>query len=870
MPSHSRGTTGDSSSAASALKPSRSYLTLADLEHRDAADDAASGADLDMQSNGQQVTLVQGNQTVHQGGTDLPNPFLDVLPSNVKEKVVSLTPVAPLVYNNNSNSNNGSQSLGGASLGEGPQQQQQQLQHQRQEQVEAGAKRKGRKRQVAYLSIVILVIAIFLRQDAVVDDSGLARNVAESLSSYRPRRETWSYGGVVDSLLGPLAAPRSRSAKVEVEDDAALFARLFDGWNATRAQAPMLTEWGESLRPEDVASTKHHPRPQLQRPGKWVNLNGFWDYRIEDYFASASGSNNNAAAPAPPTAGDSGYEGKILVPFAIESALSGVGKAVGVDKQLVYRRFVDIPASEGKEGERYLLHFGAVDWKTWVYVNGRLAGSHEGGYDAFDLDITDHLRLRSGGSSLQELCVVVWDPTEDGQQPHGKQWQDKASDRLIAPAGMWYTSVTGIWQTVWLETVPASVHIEALELRPDLASETLVANVRTRVSRAGVAPFVRLTALDEDGAVVGSGSGWSSPEGDAIVLRFAEAHGAPKRWSPDSPFLYDLKVSVHLSGTGEAIDEVESYFAMREVGLGRSAPNSAAMAEEAEVGPRFLLNGEEVFQYGVLDQGWWPDGLYTPPSEEALASDILKAKDFGFNLIRKHAKVEPDRFYHLCDKLGMLVWQDMPSASGMKYMWSPDGAHDYMEGEKAPPLASSFVRELQGVVRGLRNHPSIVAWIPFNEGWGQFDSAAIFEWLARADPDRMHWVSGGNDFGLGHALDRHVYPGPASVRPESGRASVLGEFGGNGFAISGHTWQGGNYESFTQWGYPQVESLVALEDLYASQVRDLRALASQEGLAAAIFTQLTDVECEVNGLVTYDRKHTKIENLSAMNAVLYT
>uniref|UniRef100_A0A7S2SZ41 Glycoside hydrolase n=1 Tax=Chloropicon primus TaxID=1764295 RepID=A0A7S2SZ41_9CHLO len=623
-----------------------------------------------------------------------------------------------------------------------------------------------------------------------------------------------------------------------------------ESWNSTRFAAPLLTEWGEALSPGDVSSVEHHPRPQLQRPGEWVNLNGFWDFRVED-------ATHGAGVPS-----SRGFEGKILVPFAIESALSGVARDVSTEKQLVYRRHLELPESSLGGGKRHILHFGAVDWKAWVYINDELVGTHEGGFDPFHFDVTGHLRggARNGGGK-HELKVVAWDPTEDGPQPHGKQWRDKGSDRLIAPEGMWYTSVTGIWQTVWLEAVPEKFYIESVHLTPSIKSRSVRAKVET-VAPGGGMPYVKMTAYDEHG-IVGFGSGWS---GDEVALKFNENH-IPRLWSPDSPFLYNLTVSLHLSGRGEIVDQVESYFAMREVSLGR--------AGEAV---QFHLNGEPLFQYGVLDQGWWPDGLYTPPSEDALAFDILKAKEFGFNLIRKHAKVESDRFYHLCDRLGMLVWQDMPSSTGI-YMWSPDGAHDFVEGDKVPEAASGFLAELRGVMHSLYSHPSVVGWIPFNEGWGQFDTVDIFAWMQRYDPQRLVWVSGGNDFGIGAAFDRHVYPGPSFVRLEECRASVLGEFGGNGFAIPEHSWRssadeggagGDNYDTFLDWGYAQVRTLKELEGHYQRQMTVLDGLVKQ-GLSAAIFTQLTDVESESNGLMTYDRKVMKLdpEVMKSFHGALY-
>mmetsp|Transcript_10564 Transcript_10564/g.29082 ORF Transcript_10564/g.29082 Transcript_10564/m.29082 type:complete len:862 (-) Transcript_10564:96-2681(-) len=806
--------------AQSALKHSRSYVTLADLEN---VEHQHQGGDLANQNNGHQVTLVQGANQIHgafqshhhkDSDALASNPFLEVLPNNVKTKVVSLTPVSPLasprsgVYNNNSSSSLSSDRRGGK---------------------DSSGRRKGRKRHLAYLSIVVLLVAIFYRQDQILRREDAGRTVAETLTNYRPQ-ELWSYSSTLKSLFGGLHLAKEKKGRTPSSSSSEVsFQSHYDKWNATRFAAPLLTEWGERMSPQDVVSLEHHPRPQMRRPGKWMNLNGFWDFKVENiawnFFPSKLG-----------------FEEKILVPFSIESALSGVAKGVGSDKQLVYRRYVNLASPPSATRERYILHFGGVDWKTWVYVNGNLVGTHQGGYDAFHFDITDHLSSSdSKSSSQQEITVVVWDPTEDGSQPHGKQWQNKGSDRLIAPAGMWYTSVTGIWQTVWLETVPETFYIEDVQLIPDIKSGTLTAKVRS-VTSTGLMPYIKVTARDGESGIVGTGSGWS---GDEVVMKFDDSH-TPKLWSLESPFLYNLTVSLHLSGKGEAIDEVESYFAMREISLGRSGD-----------AVQFLLNGKPVFQYGVLDQGWWPDGLYTPPSEEALIFDITKAKEFGFNLIRKHAKVEPDRFYHLCDKLGMLVWQDMPSASGI-YNWSPDGAHDFKEGEKTPEAASSFVGELRGVMRTLYNHPSIVSWIPFNEGWGQFDTRDIFAWMQSYDPQRLLWVSGGNDFGIGSAFDRHVYPGPTFVRLEQCRASLLGEFGGNGFAIEGHTWSTGDYETFLNWGYAEVKSLKELEELYQQQMDVLDALV-KEGLSAAIFTQLTDVESEFNGIMTYDRKVMKLD-----------
>lgn len=854
MYSHSKRAPSEKPSTTGSLQPSRSYLTLADLDRDDDVGNDVQGA-ADMQSNGQQVTLVQGDivSIPHPvSREDLkPNPFVDVLPSNVRTKVVSLTSPRSggAVYNNSStNSISRSASLNGR-------------QTVKERSSSLAKERKGWKsHKVALLSLVILLIAVFFKQDLNLR-SNESLGVTEFLRKYQPHLQ-WSYTSIVQdvgekfSLLFSDGSGEAILLREENHDDSQHWDVHGGAWSLTRDNAPLLTEWGERMEPKDVVSHERHPRPQLERPGKWMNLNGFWDFKVENVTTNTNDKNNFSFGKD--------CEGKILVPFAIESALSGVAKGVSSNKQLVYRRYVNLgPPTSSNGGERYIIHFGAVDWETRVYLNGDLVGSHKGGFDAFHFDVTDHVRRRAAqktkanqkSSHLHELTVVVVDPTEDGHQPHGKQWQDKQSDRIIAPAGMWYTSVTGIWQTVWLETVPETFHIESMKLVPDIKGRSVSARIETK-SHSGLMPYVKLTAYDEHG-IVGFGSGWSGGE---LKLHFNENH-IPKLWSPDSPFLYDLVVSLHLSGEGEVVDEVKSYFAMREITLGRSGD-----------AVQFFLNGKPEFQYGVLDQGWWPDGLYTPPSEDAMEFDILKAKELGFNLIRKHAKVEPDRFYHLCDKLGMLVWQDMPSASGV-YMWSPDGAHDYKEGEKSPESASSFMSELSGVMESLYNHPSIVAWIPFNEGWGQFNTKDIFSWMESFDPQRLVWVSGGNDFGIGSAFDRHVYPGPSFVRLEHCRASVLGEFGGNGFAIEGHTWDSdadGAYDTFLNWGYAGVKSLAELQAFYLGQMRELDALVKR-GLGAAIFTQLSDVESEFNGLMTYDRKVLKLnpEDVRPLHQALY-
>jgi hypothetical protein len=551
---------------------------------------------------------------------------------------------------------------------------------------------------------------------------------------------------------------------------------------ATRLQ----TRWAAQVTPDSVLP--EYPRPQMARR-PWTNLNGQWSYAI-------------AAADAPRPAS---FDGRILVPFPIESQLSGAGRWVSPDQRLWYRRTFTAPALPS--GHRLLLNFGAVDWEAVVYVNGKSAGEHRGGYDPFTFDITDLLRP---GTAQQELVVAVRDPTDRGQQPKGKQVQ--------RPRSIWYTAVTGIWQTVWLESVPA-VHISSLRVDPDLDRSMIRVFATTR---GGAAP-VTVTVLDGTREVA-RGSGASG-------AGFGVAVPSPRKWSPADPFLYTLHVRA-----GE--DEIDSYVGMR----------SIAVRRDARGVDRLFLNGEPLFQFGPLDQGWWPGGLYTAPTDDALAADIRKTKDLGFNVIRKHVKVEPARWYYHADRLGMLVWQDMPS-----------GGNNGSEGE------AEYARELRAVVDALRSHPSIVMWVPFNEGWGQHKTESYVSWLKSYDPTRLvDNASGWTDKKVGDVVDQHSYPGPAMPPLEPDRASVLGEFGGLGLPLEGHTWLArGN------WGYRSFTSLDDLNTAYRDLIAQLR-LHEGDGLAAAIYTQTTDVEIEVNGVMTYDRGVTKLSPESiAANRRLY-
>jgi len=550
---------------------------------------------------------------------------------------------------------------------------------------------------------------------------------------------------------------------------------------ATRLQ----TRWAAQVDPERVLP--EYPRPQLARP-KWTNLNGTWTYAI-------------AAAAAPKPAA---FDGRILVPFPAESQLSGAGVWVAPEQRLWYRRTFAAPSRV--PGERVLLNFGAVDWEAIVYVNGAAVGEHRGGYDPFTFDITAQLRPEGE----QELIVAVRDATDEGQQPRGKQ--------VRRPRGIYYTAVTGIWQTVWLETVPES-YVTNLRIDPDLERRV----VRVSVSAAGAATKAALTVLDGSRVVRRAEGPLDSP----IELPI----DSPHPWAPSDPFLYTLQVQV-------GRDDVQSYFGMRSISVGTD-PSGAR---------RLFLNGKPLFQLGLLDQGWWPDGLYTAPTDAALAFDIEKTRELGFNVIRKHVKVEPARWYYHADRLGMLVWQDMPS-----------GNNQGADGE------ANFARELKSVIDTLRNHPAIVMWVPFNEGWGQHATEKHVAWLKAYDPTRLvNNTSGWTDTGVGDVADLHSYPGPAMPPPEAVRAAILGEFGGLGLPTEGHTWlDRGN------WGYRSFTSLADLNAAYQDLLAQLR-LHAGDGLAAAIYTQTTDVEIEVNGVMTYDRAVTKLDAASiAANRRMY-
>lgn len=588
-----------------------------------------------------------------------------------------------------------------------------------------------------------------------------------------------------------------------------------DEWKP--AKGPIATRWAQDLSPANAH--RDYPRPQLVRTD-WTNLNGLWDYAI---------TAKDATQPAQ-------FSGQILVPFPIESALSGVMKQVGSDQRLWYRRKIELPASS-RAHHRILLHFGAVDWETTVWVNGHKVGEHRGGYDPFTFDITDAL----GNKTEAEIVVAVSDPTDSSTQPRGKQ--------IHNPHGIWYTPTTGIWQTVWIEPVPMT-YVRQLKIVPDLDHASV--RITTVLSDPMPGDTVTLSVPwasqgDDDRPVVpfpgGRPATITGPVGNELELKLP----VTKEWTPAEPWLYELQVEVRHGD--QVVDHVGSYFGLRKI----------AIAKDDQGVTRMMLNNKFLFQYGPLDQGFWPDGLYTAPSDEALRYDIEMTKKLGFNMARKHVKVEPARWYYWCDRLGLLVWQDMPS--GDKYI----GAND-PDINRSPESTTQFEREWAAIIEANYNHPAIVMWVPFNEGWGQFDTARIVEFTRKLDPTRLvDSASGWTDRRTGDVHDVHIYPGPGMPQPEPNRAAVLGEFGGLGLPVDGHTWQ-----DKKNWGYRTFDNSNALTDAFVLLTRQLHPLVGK-GLSAAVYTQTTDVEIEVNGLMTYDRAMVKMdaERITAANKRLY-
>jgi beta-galactosidase/beta-glucuronidase len=561
------------------------------------------------------------------------------------------------------------------------------------------------------------------------------------------------------------------------------------------APAPLLTRWAKDVSPDRARAD--YPRPHWVRK-EWKSLNGVWEFAFDDADAGSAQRWQSGKR----------LDGRILVPWTFEASLSGIGKGQEVHEHVWYRRTFDVP--KDWKGKRTLLHFGAVDWESTVWVNGRKVGTHRGGYTPFSYDITDALKP----AGPQEVVVAVFDPAEPAKgafQPKGKQ---------LGSRGIWYTRTTGIWQTVWLEPV-APVHIASARIEPDLAGEKVTLHVRL----AGDEPArLRVSfSLPGEGQTSKDLVATEKPVRGGTTVTLTVPLAAPRPWSPESPTLYDVHLLVH--NWEKEMDEVRTYTAFRTV--------------TAKDG-RIFLNGKPYFLRGVLDQGFWPDGVYTPPTAVAIQNEVEMTRAFGFNLARKHVKVEDPLWYYYCDKLGLLVAQDMPSSHNLK----------------AEPARDNFVREWQEVMETVRAHPSVILWVPFNENWGDpgpFQDR-IVEMTHAADPTRLVIDASGwtqrdrtdvndlHDYGNELTKDYAKYlsqlTGPRKARP-----TWVGEYGGVGLPVRGHTWVEG-------WGYQKVrtpDALVAKYQFLTDQ------LTSARGLSGFVYTQLTDVEQELNGVMTYDR-----------------
>ncbi len=587
------------------------------------------------------------------------------------------------------------------------------------------------------------------------------------------------------------------------------------------------TRWAAEVSPQNVLP--EYPRPQMFRPD-WLNLNGLWNYAIAPL------------SETPEVKGKFAPDGQILVPFAPESSLSGVGRFVGRENHLWYERTFTLP--KGWAGKKVLLHFGAVDWKAEVWVNGSKVGEHTGGYTPFHFDITD--KLKKKGS--QTIRVKVFDATDQAWQPRGKQ--------IAFPQGIWYTPVTGIWQTVWLEAVPET-HIESYYAVSDIDAGTV--KVTSDVEGIQEGDIVKVRLLE-------GSQGYNAEKPSSAVI--AEAAGrevtlkvpSMKTWSPDSPYLYGLEIVIERDG--KSIDRISGYTAMRKVSEISVIPHPMFKRGYK----RIALNNEPLFQFGPLDQGWWPDGLYTAPTDEALRFDIEKTKAWGYNMIRKHIKVEPARWYYWCDVLGILVWQDMPCiadhnrkanqnrdkdlARAQMNKWPNDSFIGGTDCDVPEKWKQNYYKEWAEIIACLKGFPCIAVWVPFNEGWGQFDTEKVVEFTRKEDGTRLiNEASGGNFHLSGDILDIHHYPEPTLSAFERKRINVVGEYGGIGYAIKGHLWK----DDGKNWGYNGLcqtpEEVLERYDVFAKRLQTLIGT----GCAAAVYTQTTDVEVEVNGLMTYDR-----------------
>jgi Beta-galactosidase/beta-glucuronidase len=563
------------------------------------------------------------------------------------------------------------------------------------------------------------------------------------------------------------------------------------------AENPIITKWSQDVDP--LKPWLQYPRPDMVR-NAWINLNGLWDFAITQ----------KGIKPEK-------WDGSILVPYPVESAISGVRKRVNENQNLWYKRSFSIPNVWNKK--HILLNFEACDWETTVWIDGKEAGTHRGGYDPFTFDITATL----ANKKLHELLVCVWDPTDKGTQPRGKQ--------VSSPGSIWYTPTTGIWQTVWIEPVNES-YIASFRTVTDADNGAIMLKTDVKNAQAGSLTY----KIKKEGKTIITATG--KPE-DGIKFFIKD----PILWTPDKPFLYDI--SIELKNNGKTVDHITSYTGIRKISVGKTADGFT----------RMLLNNEFVYQNGPLDQGFWPDGIYTPPTENAMVYDLRMTKKMGFNMLRKHVKVENRIFYYWCDKLGILVWQDMPS--GDKSIWG-----NMPDIDKSKEATDQYELELKRMIETKYNHPSIIMWVPFNEGWGQFETGRITRLIADYDTTRLvNSSSGWTDRGTGNINDIHHYPDPVVQPAEEKRAIVLGEFGGLGLPMQGHTWEQKN------WGYRNMADTLQLLTKFESYFDMVHRFVKENGLSATIYTQTTDVETETNGLMTYDRKVNKmgVENVYKAN-----
>ena len=575
-----------------------------------------------------------------------------------------------------------------------------------------------------------------------------------------------------------------------------------DGWKP--AGDRIKTKWGQNLDYKKV--WQEYPRPQLQRED-WMNLNGLWNYAIRDQSVL----------------NETKFDGQILVPFPLESSLSGVMKNLSQTEVIFYEKAFVIP--DGWKGKNVLLNFGAVDWKCEVYVNREKVGEHTGGYSYFYFDITKYLKGTEVLITLRVTDVTDTYHAEWGKyQPVGKQ--------TVTPNGIWYTPASGIWQTVWLEPISPQ-YIEKLEFNNDFDNKKIKVNFKVPNESKLTVSYV--VSYNDKSVAYGRGN-----SNEFIDIDISENF---KAWSPSEPNLYTITAEL-ISSAGKTVDKITSYTAVRKV---ESKKDSSGIL-------RIFLNDKPLFNVGPLDQGYWPDGIYTPPSEEAMLFDIQTMKNLGFNTLRKHAKTENFRYYYNCDKIGMLVWQDMPSGnvdgSGSWDSIHMDGGSDT---KRTDFSKSNYRAEWVEIIENLKFFQCIIVWTPFNEAWGQFETESIVQLTREKDSTRLvNAASGGNHRTCSDFVDLHPYPNPRYELKYESLINVIGEFGGLGLEIKNHTWKDNN------WSYYMVKSKEELTGNYTLYINTLKNDLVPQGISAAIYTQVTDCEGEINGLMTYDRYEVKI------------